>query len=181
MVSPFAAWESFYVIVGSSAAALTGLMFVVVTLIAETRPQGQTLDAFGTPTVVHLTGALLVAATMSAPWPTPEGARLVLGATGVAGVIYALIVVRRTRRQTQYRPVLEDWIWHSVIPLMAYLVLAAAALVLDARPVPALFAVGAATLLLVVVGIHNAWDTVTYVTLERMPPAKAEAPERAAP
>src|SRR4051812_768692 len=31
-----AAWESFYVIVGSSAAALTGLQFVVIALIAET-------------------------------------------------------------------------------------------------------------------------------------------------
>src|SRR5947208_3307375 len=31
-VSPFAAWENFYVIVGSSAAALTGLQFVVVVL-----------------------------------------------------------------------------------------------------------------------------------------------------
>ena len=30
-------WENFYVIVGSSAAALTGLMFVVITLTAEMR------------------------------------------------------------------------------------------------------------------------------------------------
>ena len=48
-------WESFYVIVGSSAAALTGLMFVVITLIADSK-QPRTLkeiNAFATPAVVH--------------------------------------------------------------------------------------------------------------------------------
>jgi hypothetical protein len=32
-----AAWESFYIIVGSSAGALTGLQFVVMALVAEAR------------------------------------------------------------------------------------------------------------------------------------------------
>jgi hypothetical protein len=52
---PFAAWESFYVIVGSSAGALTGLQFVVITLGAEKKALGDggTTRAFATPTVVH--------------------------------------------------------------------------------------------------------------------------------
>jgi hypothetical protein len=37
MHSVLADWESFYVIVGSSAGALTGLMFVVITLVADAR------------------------------------------------------------------------------------------------------------------------------------------------
>ena len=44
-------WESFYVIVGSSAGALIGLQFVVITLIANrpTAPgQAQAGDAFAT-------------------------------------------------------------------------------------------------------------------------------------
>src|SRR6266498_2323411 len=50
-VSPFAAWESFYVIVGSSAAALTGLQFVVVVLGAEVNALTDVSGtrAFGTP------------------------------------------------------------------------------------------------------------------------------------
>jgi hypothetical protein len=50
--SGLAAWESFYVIVGSSAAALTGLQFVVVALLAENRIRSTTreIDAFATPT-----------------------------------------------------------------------------------------------------------------------------------
>jgi len=49
------AWESFSVIVGSASAALTGLMFVVVTLIAERgRPRsGEATGAFTPPNVVH--------------------------------------------------------------------------------------------------------------------------------
>src|SRR6185436_10455358 len=104
---PLAAWESFYVIVGSSAAALTGLQFVVIALIAEAgmRSTNREIAAFGTPTVVHFCAALLVSATLSAPWHTLSNAGLAIGATGVAGVIYAAIVIKRARRQEGYQPV----------------------------------------------------------------------------
>ena len=35
LAHPLQGWESFYVIVGTSAGALTGLQFVVLTLITE--------------------------------------------------------------------------------------------------------------------------------------------------
>src|SRR2546425_645622 len=57
-LSPFSAWESFYVIIVSSAAALTGLQFVVVVLGAEARSIGPEVGAFGTPTVVHFCAVL---------------------------------------------------------------------------------------------------------------------------
>jgi hypothetical protein len=55
-------WESFYVIVGSSAGALTGLQFVVMALIADSWPKGteKEVAAFGTPTIVHFCSALLL-------------------------------------------------------------------------------------------------------------------------
>jgi len=65
-------WANFDVIVGSSGGALIGLQFVVITLIAGRRQRTQTgaVSAFGTPTVVHLTSALLVSAIMSGTLPT---------------------------------------------------------------------------------------------------------------
>ena len=53
-----AGWENFYVIVGSAGAALIGIQFVVITLIADMRPRppADSIGAFGTPTVVHLAG-----------------------------------------------------------------------------------------------------------------------------
>jgi len=73
--------------------------------------------------------------------------------------------MHRARRQTDYKPVLEDWLFHSVFPFGAYTAVVIAAVALRAYPERALFAVAAAVLALVLIGIHNAWDTVTYVAV----------------
>jgi hypothetical protein len=160
-------WSDFYVIVGSSAAALTGLQFVVMALVNDLREAAseQTISAFSSPTVVHFAIALLISAIMTAPWPAAWLVSLAVAICGVACFAYGLIVLRRARKQTLYTPVMEDWIWHVALPLVAYAVLTVAAVVLRRSPVAAPFGIGAAVLLLVFVGIHNAWDTVTYVAL----------------
>src|SRR5256885_5406196 len=84
--TPFSAWENFYVIIGSSAAALTGLQFVVVVLGAEARSIGPEVGAFGTPTVVHFCAVLLMSAILSVPWRAVSHAGLSLAAVGVAGI-----------------------------------------------------------------------------------------------
>ena len=161
-------WQNFYVIVGTAAAALTGLMFVTITLIAGTqRPRSsEAVAAFGSPNVVHFCLTLLVAAILCAPWPVLWNVSLVLGLCGLGGTTYAIIVLRRARRQTDYQPVFEDWLWHMALPLVSYSALILAAIVLPSNPVPMLFVIGAAMLLLLFIGIHNAWDTVTYVIIE---------------
>ncbi len=175
-LSPFAAWESFYVIIGSSAAALTGLQFVVVTLGAEARSvRGpDEVNAFGTPTIVHFCAVLLTAAILSIPWRSISSAGLSLGALGAAGIVYMLIVIRRALRQKGYAPVLEDWLWHVVFPLIAYVTLLAAALLLRRDPPRCLLVIGATALLLLFIGIHNAWDAVTYIATQQ--PQHREGP-----
>jgi uncharacterized membrane protein len=88
-----------------------------------------------------------------------------LGACGVAGVIYGLITLKRARQQTGYRPVFEDWLWHAALPILAYTVLVISAALLPGSPHRTLFAIGGVALLLLFIGIHNAWDAVTYITL----------------
>jgi len=163
----FPAWETFYVIVGSSAGALTGLMFVVMALVAERRGTERQIQAFGTPTVVHFSAPLLLAAIVVAPWPQPSGAAIAIAAFGIAGTVYMLIVLRRARRQTDYRPVVEDWLFHAALPLAAYAGVLVAALMLLRATTVSLFVVGAASTLLLFVGIHNAWDTVTWIVIMR--------------
>ncbi len=179
----FAAWEAFYVIVGSSAAALTGLQFVVITLIADSSARGSLseVNAFGTPTVVHFSAVLLGSATLSAPWHRLGSAALLLGLFGAAGVFYSLIVVGRARRTKGYKPVLEDWVWHVVLPLVAYTGATGAALALPSRPEPALFVFAGTALLLLFIGIHNSWDTVTYVAITTRKDSQGEPPPPAAP
>ncbi len=166
---PLATWESFYVIVGSSGAALTGLQFVVIALVAEspTRSSSREIEAFGTPTVVHFCAVLFIASVMSAPWRTLSGPAMVLGCGGMLGVAYAVVVVKRARAQSGYQPVLEDWLFHVVFPLVAYATLIVAAVFVRTHPTPALFSVAASSFLLLAVGIHNAWDTVTYIATGR--------------
>ena len=163
-------WDNFYVIVGSTAGALIGLQFVVLTLITEAgmlRGGSETLSAFGSPNVVHFCAALLVSAIFSAPWHSlgPPGVAVALA--GIGGFVYSVAVLRRALRQRDYKPVLEDWIWHAVLPMAAYAGLVLAGSRLARAPAGTSFVVGGSALLLVFIGIHNAWDTVTYVTLAR--------------
>jgi xanthosine utilization system XapX-like protein len=177
-------WESFYVIVGSSAAALTGLQFVVIALVAEVRPKSSNaeIDAFATPTIVHFCIALLTSAMLSAPWRDLSSPAIAIGLTGLVGILYAAIVIRRARRQTGYQPVFEDWLWHACLPVVAYASMVGAAVAIPAFPESALFVIGAASLLLVFIGIHNAWDTVTFITLTRVArPSGTAAPESGVP
>jgi hypothetical protein len=165
--SPITPWGNFYVIVGSAAAALTGLQFVVIALIAQarTRASGHEIAAFGSPTIVHFCSALFIAATLSAPWRSLQGAGLTISACGLAGVVYSIAVARRARRQTGYKPVFEDWLWHIALPLVAYATLLVAGFELARLTTTSLFATAVMTLLLVYIGIHNSWDTVVYITV----------------
>lgn len=64
-------------------------------------------------------------------------------------------------RQHVYRPDLEDVTFHIALPAVAYGLLVASAFDssnLELAP----FGLGAAALLLLFVGIHNAWDAVAY-------------------
>jgi hypothetical protein len=164
-MTAFAGWENFYVIVGSSAGALIGLQFVVITLIADipiARADAQAGGAFTTPSVVHFAVVLLLSAIVTAPWSGIATVAALWGVVGLCGIVYTVIVARRLRVQTTYKPVFEDWLFHVLLPFAAYAAMAVSAGAAHSHSHPALFLVAAAALLLLFIGIHNAWDTVTY-------------------
>ena len=169
VTNPLLAWESYYIIVGSVAGALIGLQFVVLALVAERPRQTSTREiaAFGTPTVLHFCAALLVSALLSAPWSSLAPAGLALSVLGAAGIVYSGIVIRRARRTKQYEPQWEDWLWHAALPLVAYTSLLIASLSFAYHPGGPLAIVATASLGLVFIGIHNAWDTIIYVAVDR--------------
>ncbi len=164
-MTELAGWVNFYVIAGSSAGALIGLQFVVMTLLTDMPFKdgvAQAGHAFATPTIVHFSAVLLLAAILSAPWHGVGGAAVVWGLLGVFGVFYQFIVLRRMRLQSVYNPEFEDWLFHVLLPFAAYTVVTASACVARSYARPALFSIAAAVLLLLFIGIHNAWDAVTY-------------------
>ena len=177
-----AGWANFWVIVGSSAAALTGLQFVVIALAQNSGRARDTsaLAAFATPTVVHLSSVLFVAAALAAPWHALAGAGAAAGLCGLAGVVYTLRVLRHARRQTVYEPVLEDWVFHFVLPLASYAGMLASALGLVGSAPSALFVVAGSALTLLLAAIHNAWDTATFL-VERSHAERAAAEAQSPP
>lgn len=164
-----AKWDNFYVIVGSAAGALIGLQFVVLTLIAQRPSQGLAEGgaAFGSPTTVHFSSVLFLSALLVVPWESISGLGELWGALGLVGVVYSLIVIRRVWTQSAYKPVFEDWLFHTVTPLVSYATLVISAFAARLHFRAALFCVGAAALLLLFTGIHNAWDSVSYHVLVR--------------
>ena len=160
-------WTDFYVIVGSSAGALTGLQFVAIALIAESEGASSmtAVRAFATPTIVHFCLVLLISAIVCAPWSGTSSAAVCLAACGAGGIAYALRVISHARRQSGYAPDLSDWVWYTALPLTAYATLFTGGLLVFWSPKPALFVVAAAALGLLFNGIHNAWDSVTYIAI----------------
>jgi modulator of FtsH protease len=174
---PLSQWENFYVIVGSSAGALTGLTFIVITIAAD--PANRAMDqpglrlrglrAFITPTAVYFVSALWVSALMSVPGQTAFSLAICLGVSGVAGLVYCIRVIlwMRGMRTDDYTPFFSDWVWSAFLPLIAHLGLLAAAFALPRYPVISLYVVGGITLQLLIIGIHNAWDVIVWMTTER--------------
>ncbi len=151
-------------IVGLSAGALIGLQFVVLTLVAENPlPRSASLGStFGTPTIIHFSAVLLLSAIVSAQWRGIVAVAVVLGLVGLSGITYSVIVARRLRTQNEYKPVFEDWLFNVLLPFAAYVMLTVSAFAAPSRVHEAFFGIGAAALLLLFVGIHNAWDGVAY-------------------
>jgi len=65
----------------------------------------------------------------------------------------------------------ENWMVivkvHVLLPFVAYATLLAASFASRSHVRDALFGIGAAALLLLFIGIHNAWDAVTYHVFDK--------------
>jgi hypothetical protein len=167
--SPLAGWDNFYVIVGSAAAGLAGLTFVVIALIRDARnvrPTG--LRAFVTPTIVHFGGVLALAAFLSMPHQHVATLSAGFIAGGLAGLGYGVSTALNLRRQgPEYVPVREDWMWNVILPSLAYAALFLMGGLIWVRPAQTQFGVAAISLALLFIGIRNAWDIAIWMTIQR--------------
>ena len=167
--SPLADWENFYVIVGSAAGGLTGLTFVVISITAEAQRQiAAGVRAFVTPTIVHFSVVLALAAFLSAPHQSAltVGIGFMLG--GALGVLYVGSIVRgmHTLRE-RYQPVGEDWAWNALVPGLAYACLLGMGIVAHHDLAASLYGAAATALALLFAGIHNAWDVAVWNSAQR--------------
>jgi hypothetical protein len=163
-------WHDFYMLVGTAAATLVGLMFVAASVgtgvFTHERQVG--LRTFLSPTVVAFSGVLATSLIGVLPvfgWGLPG---LLLIGIGVLGAVYSWRVWRRMVHGGIATSIdLEDRIWYTVVPAVAYLVTAAAGAALGAEPAAACAMLAVGTCLLLLAGIRNAWDMTTWIVLRR--------------
>ena len=175
-MTPLTPWQTFYEILGSAAGGLTGLQFVAMALIADlsiTPGEEQTgledtSAIFSTPTIVHFTCVLVLAASMVMPWPNITAPAIVGACIGLFGIFYMAIISRHLGRQKAYQPVCADWLHRAIFPAGSYCAIFVTSLVAATantliQPSHCLFGIAIAALLLLAMGIQNAWDNVIYI------------------
>jgi hypothetical protein len=162
----FHEWDSFYLLIGSGAAALIGLLFVVVTLIAELEERRASLGAkiFISPTVFHLGVVLVLSAVALTPHMTGWAAAAITVVTGVVGGPYAALNgLRIHRRDIPDPPHWSDEWCYGWLPALFYVALVMSALLVWREPEIGVYAFGLTLVALLLIAIRNAWDLVTYL------------------
>jgi hypothetical protein len=172
-------WRDFYMMGGTAAATLVGLMFVFASVGAGqvARRNLGAMRAFITPTVVHFGAALLVCLVSIMPGHSERSLGGVLGVGALIGVAYCSQILLLIFRSFAAGLEWEDRLFYALIPFAGYLLLlASAALELDQRPADANILAGTAIIVLIVAGLRNAWDMTVWMTTRGAndPPPAAE-------
>jgi modulator of FtsH protease len=164
------AWHDFYVMVGGGSAALTGLLFVIVSLgphvVAGREKEG--VRAFISPVAAHFTFVLVISALLLAPGiPMPIlGAALVAG--GLGGTVFTVWSGAHRRWRASTLPFL-DWIWFAALPHACFATMLLSGAAIAMGHVEGLYGIAFTSMLLIVTGIRNAWDLVLWVAQQPRP------------
>jgi hypothetical protein len=169
-------WDNFYIMAGTSAATLIGLMFVVLTLGTHipipTSRAAKGVSAFVTPTLVHFGGVLFQAMVALVLWWSRWPRAIIFGACGLLSLAYAVLVARMLRKLDFVSLDHRDWFAYAGAPGLANvsLLIGSAGLIADRPFAP--FAIAGGVSLLLLVGIHDAWDLKLWIAKNR------DAPDR---
>lgn len=162
----FRGWENFYLIVGPSAAALIGLVFVVVTLTNARDPEQLELgkQLYTSPIVWHLGVVLLLSCAAMAPSIAPRQFGVLTVAASLLGLGFGLrSAMGINRERLTGADTLFDMWWYGIVPALAYVALGAAGVAVIAGETWSATAMAAAIMALLLVSIHAAWDLVTFL------------------
>jgi hypothetical protein len=166
-------WHDFYILIGTAAATLVGLMFVAASVGSSyfNVEREAALHAFLTPTVLHFTAVLVTCLVVIAPLHGAVSLGVGLACLSALGFLYA-VRVWLTVHCRRFNIDLEDRLWYLVAPLTSYLIMAASAVLqlLQRAPELGLDLLAGALGLLMLLGIRNAWDMTTWVAVRTPSP-----------
>ncbi|HEX4077718.1 MAG TPA: hypothetical protein VHX61_02435 [Rhizomicrobium sp.] len=158
---PLADWRDFYVMIGTASGAIVGASFIVATLAAGLKDRARMgMRGFVTPTAMHLGSVLVGSAILTVPTLTAVALAILLGAGGLAGMVYSVVVATRIWGM---KLDLDDRAFYVVLPILAYAAMAAAAVVERWAVTAALDTLAVALVTILIVGMRNAWDMATFM------------------
>jgi hypothetical protein len=157
-------WRDFYAFSGTAAATLMGLMFVVVSLagrVLATEEGARAARAFHAPSVVFFTTVIVVAMVMLIPHAVSAALGILLGVIATGGIIYLISTGVFTIWRT-FELGFEDLMWYVALPYLSYATIGVAAVGIWKADPFGFYAAASAMVLLLLIGIRNAWDLVVY-------------------
>ena len=172
LAQPLQRWHDFYILSGTAAATLVGLMFVAISLASRliTERSRPALQVFVHPTLIHFIYVLVLASVVMVPTLTrrPLGVLLVLvGLLSFANALRMVPYMRQQQREQETdRADWVDWVWYLIVPSVSYLLFVGAGIGLLLGINRALDILAIASILLLVNGIRNAWDMVVWIAMK---------------
>ncbi len=165
-------WHDFYALIGTAAASLIGLMFVSASVsggyMTEERRPG--IRAFFSPTIFHFAATLVACLIACVPVLTWTLLGALLLACGLAGLGYSGSVWRQMGQRGLLQQIDgEDRLWYAQAPVVCHLLVVLAAALLLARLPEGTYLLAPALVLLLLVGIRNAWDITLWVVMRSGP------------
>jgi hypothetical protein len=164
-------WHEFYMLGGTASATMVGLLFVAASVGAGvfSADRRAPLRVFLSASVINFSTVLAASLVVLAPvdnWTLLGGA---IVACGLFGLVHGCLAWRDTVRDGLIAAIdLEDRIWYLIMPIVGYLFEAGSGIALTLRSPQASVTLALSIGLLLVVGIHNAWDiTVWSITRRR--------------
>jgi len=165
----FHGWENFFVVGATAGATLIGLLFVAITVGAgSSTPQGLIATrAFLTPTLILFGSVLFECLFVLAPWPSAWPLAIILGLSGLAGLVRHIHVILMQRKVDIASLDRLDWTLYSAVPALGYTSLIAGAAGLIAGKSFAPYAIAGAVTLLLFAGVYGAWDLTLWIARNR--------------
>ncbi len=159
LLSLLHAWRDFFIAIAAAGASLIGAMFVVVSIATGiiTRERSAASHAYLTSTVVHLGAVLLASLLTVAPSVTWPSFAAVLTGGGIVGIVYVALL---SRTVAKFSVDWTDTLWYAALPIVAYLSFIGVGVLGFVANFHAVELLAAASVLLLICGVRNAWDMI---------------------
>lgn len=172
-------WQNFYLLTGTAAATLIGLLFVGVSISVGVnlmmKRVGEAIETFVTPILISYAQVFLISCLGVIPFQAPLIPGAILLALGSINTIRAIWIAWRILALHHDEMGRNHWIWHFLMPFLAGLLLVGTALVMLKGDMLALAGLAITTLLCLAIGLRNSWVLTLWLILQRTPENDAVA------